>query len=117
VFAQLKDAHEMALSIGDGRTLALITYIIGKLYLGEGRLSEARAYMEQALPRMREVGDRENEAELLIMLSRVCRRQGDLDEAPARCEQALRIGSGSRDWYFKAEALHERVRVMAALGS
>jgi hypothetical protein len=90
-------------------------YEIGKLYLGQERFDEARAHMRRALPGLREVGDKENEAELLIMLSRTHRMLGDLDEVLACCERGLQIGNRIGNWRFGAAAIHERRRVLAAL--
>jgi hypothetical protein len=59
------------------RNLAGAVHEIGKLYLEQGRLTEARAHLRQALPRLCEVGNREYEAELLIMPSRAYRMLGD----------------------------------------
>jgi tetratricopeptide (TPR) repeat protein len=112
---QLRAAFEKADAIGDVRNRTAAVYEIGKLYFGQGRFTEARAHMRQALPRMREVGDRWFEAEVLILLSRTCRMLGDLEEALACCEHCLDIGDGIGSWRLAVEAADEQGRVLAAI--
>ena len=56
-----------------------------------GRLAEAREPLERSLAMRREMGELKNEAQSLLALARLDRREGSLEEARVHLEQAARV--------------------------
>ena len=96
-----------------GRAGPLATLGIATL-LGGGSMVEARARLEEAVPLLRELGDR---GSLVLMalapLSDVARRQNDLEAAERYATEAVELAAGTG---WEAQALVSFGWVLRALG-
>jgi tetratricopeptide (TPR) repeat protein len=78
---------------------------LGNGTMEQGRMEEARAYLEQALALQQAIGDRAGMARTLINLTRHSTFGGRLEEAAATGEQALALSREARDRPAEAKAL------------
>ena len=103
---------EESLALGGG---ARALSSLGKIFLQEGDLDEARCCFEQALPGFRAAGHDHNHAATLGSLGEVARRRGDKVAAASYFGQALREFEVLGDEAAMADCLDD-LAVMAADG-
>ncbi|MCP4661889.1 MAG: CHAT domain-containing protein, partial [bacterium] len=82
---------------------AKTTSHVGWLNLDWDRPARAREYLEEALPQLSRLGDRDGEAHALMGLARILRRRGDLARARRRLEEALDLLESLRRTLYSQE--------------
>lgn len=112
----VRAAHERMVPIGDVHCLAEAVWLIGRAHCRLDDHARGRSLLEDALAKVRGVGDRDDEFRVLTDLSIGIRELGDVDEALSTVDQAVAIARelGSIDGIGAAQV--ERALTLQRLG-
>ncbi len=101
---------------GNAYGVAQAQAFLGSASALAGQYQVSRCTSEQALPVLRKIGDRDNEAIVLINLGFVSMQTGDPESSLEYYRQARAAFASAQDWLGEAEAITGMGTASAALG-
>jgi DNA-binding SARP family transcriptional activator/predicted ATPase len=110
------DSLEKAASLAAPEDIAVLEHKLGEVHLRRGDYDLSQSHLVVALETIQAGDDRVDEARLLAAMSSNAHRKGDLAEAVALAERALKTAATSGDGRALARALNQRGLLENAAG-
>ncbi|MFK7927106.1 MAG: protein kinase [Myxococcota bacterium] len=110
-------ARELHLARGDARSVAIDTANLGSVALERGDHGAAATYLDDAVARAQEIGDRRGEGAFSVERARLHLAQGDLERAEQALDRAQERLEGAGGNVESAKLACARVALLLAKGS
>ncbi len=111
-----EDALALSHELQDAYGLAVANYGLGRIWIEQGQVQAARAYLEQALKWSRLAGDRSVTSLVLNSLVLLAASDGKFSEALAVNRESLEIARQMKDIWMISGALREAGNLAQAMG-